>query len=687
MGIAVLIGSAVLSAALPADLRASQTDLAAYEAARGKVGRDADAHVMLALWCEAHGLSAERVKHLAIATLINPNHAAARGLLGLIDNEGKWQKPEVAGLKIASNPERQALIREYLQRRAATTDKADSQWKLAQWCEQNGLKDQAQAHYGAVVRLDRKREGAWKKLGYKKSGNGWAKPEQISAAKTEAEQQKLANKRWKPILEKHRESLLSKDPGRRTRAETALGQITDPRAVPAVWDVLASGDQRCQMKALQVLGQIDGPAASRAVAALALFSPSPDVRGQAIETAVRRDPRDFLDSLLTLIHRPFRYQVKPLSGPGSEGGLFVDGERFNIRRLYQLAPVDPSRLPERMFSPDVPFSPFTASNMMMVSGWGTGLVNLGTSVSPESAQQLGRSIAANPSRAASLGRQAASPASGPGNTAALVLATQMAAIERDQGIAVVLNQIQQQTRQAQQGLAQDIQTVESWNEGIRAMNDRVLPIVKTITGQDLGTDRDAWLKWWNDELGYSYQSPTTEEKPTYTQLVSYPMNITPAHSSCFAAGTSVHTIDGPRPIENLQVGDRVLSQSTTSGALSFQPVMVIHHNQPSATLKLRLGGETIVATGIHRFWQAGKGWTMARDLKRGDLIRTVGGSARIESVEPGNVQLVFNLDVAETRNFFVGKQGCLVYDFSIVQPVLAPFDRQTDLSALTAKTR
>ena len=35
------------------------------EAALAQVGRDADAHVRLALWCEAHGLSAERLKHLA----------------------------------------------------------------------------------------------------------------------------------------------------------------------------------------------------------------------------------------------------------------------------------------------------------------------------------------------------------------------------------------------------------------------------------------------------------------------------------------------------------------------------------------------------------------------------------------------------------------------------------------------
>ena len=56
-----------------ADQAAAKADLSAYEAAKAKVGRDADAHVKLALWCEAHGLTAERIKHLMLATLINPS--------------------------------------------------------------------------------------------------------------------------------------------------------------------------------------------------------------------------------------------------------------------------------------------------------------------------------------------------------------------------------------------------------------------------------------------------------------------------------------------------------------------------------------------------------------------------------------------------------------------------------------
>ena len=63
-------------------------------------------------------------------------------------------------------------------------------------------------------------------------------------------------------------------------------------------------------------------------------------------------------------------------------------------------------------------------------------------------------------------------------------------------------------------------------------------------------------------------------------------------------------------------------------------MLATHVNGPSNALRISFGEETIVATGIHRFWQAGKGWVMARDLKPGDRLRMIGGIAKVESIEP-----------------------------------------------------
>ena len=314
---------------------ATSTDLAGYQAAKSKVGRDADAHVRLALWCEAHGLTAERLKHLSLAVLYDPSNALARGLMGLVAYHGKWDRPDVIGQQIQNDPARQAIVKEYLDRRARTPDKADAQMKLAAWCDENGLKEQAIAHYSAVTRIDPSRDSAWKHLGYKKQGDRWVKPEEVAAAKQEAAQQKQADKHWKTKLERLRDGLESKDAAKRTKAEQGLTEVTDPRAVPMIWAIFVRGGERLQIAAVQMLGQIDGPSASNGLAALAVFSPAAEVRRRAIETLTRRDPRDVVGRLIGLIHKPYKYQVRHVNGPGSPGELFVEGERFNIQRFYQ----------------------------------------------------------------------------------------------------------------------------------------------------------------------------------------------------------------------------------------------------------------------------------------------------------------------------------------------------------------
>ena len=115
--------------------------------------------------------------------------------------------------------------------------------------------------------------------------------------------------------------------------------------------------------------------------------------------------------------------------------------------------------------------------------------------------------------------------------------------------------------------------------------------------------------------------------------------------------------------------------------------MAVHKNEPSSTVGIATDGETIVATGIHRFWKSGKGWVMARDLKAGDRLRMVGGTVPIESIETDQTQPVYNLDVADNRDFFVGKKGLLVHDFSFVQSVPTPFDRLPELAAKGAAVR
>ena len=96
----------------------------------------------LALWCEAHGLESQKLRHLAVAVLSDPSNAMARGLMGLVEYGGKWRRPEAVADAIKADPARADLLAEYAGRRVRTPVKPEPQWKLALWCEEKGLKDE-----------------------------------------------------------------------------------------------------------------------------------------------------------------------------------------------------------------------------------------------------------------------------------------------------------------------------------------------------------------------------------------------------------------------------------------------------------------------------------------------------------------------------------------------------------------
>jgi hypothetical protein len=73
---------------------------------------------------------------------------------------------------------------------------------------------------------------------------------------------------------------------------------------------------------------------------------------------------------------------------------------------------------------------------------------------------------------------------------------------------------------------------------------------------------------------------------------------------------------------------------------------------------------------------------MARVLKPGNRVRTVGGLVAVNAVSDDSVQPVFDLEIAHGQSFFVGLGGILVHDHGLVQPTSDPFDPRPALAAL-----
>src|SRR5271156_5523973 len=84
-----------------------------YQEAKASAGKSPDEQVKLALWCESHGLTTQRLHHLTLAILADPKNATARGLMGLVAYNGRWLRPEVLAEKLKSDPDRAAVLAEY----------------------------------------------------------------------------------------------------------------------------------------------------------------------------------------------------------------------------------------------------------------------------------------------------------------------------------------------------------------------------------------------------------------------------------------------------------------------------------------------------------------------------------------------------------------------------------------------
>ena len=392
---------------------------------------------------------------------------------------------------------------------------------------------------------------------------------------------------------------------------------------------------------------------------------------------------------------PVKYKVKQVNGPGSQGELLVEGKDANVKRLYTPLP-PPMLMPGFRLDTDASgmlvasrvFDSYTAGFSGPISYQKASSTRLGGIL-----QQAGFSLA----QSKQLGQTMAANANGfpPPNLKNRPLSMSITTDVQD-SVTIPIGQMMADARNsalaAQQQLNRDVQSIEASNAQAAVTNDRVRDILKGFSGQDFGPNQQAWANWAVDLKGYAVQPWLSVQSPPPTFVEQVPISYQPqagppvfletataqaqvrVSHSCFAAGTQVRTMDGLRAIEDIREGEPVLTQNTTTGSLSYQPVVVAYHNPPNATFRIELGHEAIVATGIHRFWKAGQGWVMARELKPGDRLRTVGGIAVVKAVEPDKVQPVFNLQIANGDDFFVGEQGMLAHDNSIVNPTEKPFD-------------
>jgi RHS repeat-associated protein len=135
----------------------------------------------------------------------------------------------------------------------------------------------------------------------------------------------------------------------------------------------------------------------------------------------------------------------------------------------------------------------------------------------------------------------------------------------------------------------------------------------------------------------------------------------------FSGDTEVATEHGPRRIDRIRVGDRVLAYDEETGETSYQHVTATWAHKDPVIVAVTISGELVETTPEHPFSVVGRGWVKASDLRPGDRIhRAFGGTGPVTSVMVARQpQVMYNLTVDTAHTFFVGENQALVHNSSI----------------------
>ena len=152
----------------------------------------------------------------------------------------------------------------------------------------------------------------------------------------------------------------------------------------------------------------------------------------------------------------------------------------------------------------------------------------------------------------------------------------------------------------------------------------------------------------------------------------------------FTAETPVHTDEGQKPIEEIEVGDKVLSEDPETGEQGyFEVVAITSHavdevlhvtldveaEDSDNDLRQQLNSDTMEVTPEHPVYVEGKGWLWAENLSIGDRLRRAdGGMAKVLAIERRELdepQMVYNFTVKGPHTYFVLEAGVLVHNAGV----------------------
>ncbi len=136
---------------------------------------------------------------------------------------------------------------------------------------------------------------------------------------------------------------------------------------------------------------------------------------------------------------------------------------------------------------------------------------------------------------------------------------------------------------------------------------------------------------------------------------------------CFKEGTLVATEDGLKPIEEIEVGNKVLAYDEETGEQAYKKVVRLFRNETYEWYHIFVNDEEIVCTGGHPFYSTKYDkFVAAKDLETDDKLLFSNGEYgiinRIEVEVLSEPQTTYNFEVEDFHTYYVGENEVLTHN-------------------------
>lgn len=133
---------------------------------------------------------------------------------------------------------------------------------------------------------------------------------------------------------------------------------------------------------------------------------------------------------------------------------------------------------------------------------------------------------------------------------------------------------------------------------------------------------------------------------------------------CFEGDTLVKTFAGLKAISELKEGEAVWTYNESTGQPELKNVITVYRKETEKITALETGHSVLKVTPGHLIYGE-KGYAFASSYKEGDYLKTYSGKTRVlsnRSQNTANFTPVYNLNVADNHNYFVGPDEVLVHN-------------------------